>query len=90
MTTTPQTVIHVGVALVEGTVTLTLAAADEARVLLPVTPEFARWLASQLLGAAKAADPAGHTAILDELAKFVQAHDALISMDFDEQGPRRH
>jgi len=48
--------------------------AEQATVPVPLTPAAARALASQLLGAAAAADPAGHEQILQAIAdEFTRA-----------------
>lgn len=46
---------------------------EDARIELPIQPALARALASKLLGAAKAVDPAGHDAVIAGIREVVAA-----------------
>lgn len=66
--------LDVGVELADSIIYLVVRgslAGEDALMPVPVTPKAARALASRLLGAAAAADPAGHQAILDGIAQAV-------------------
>lgn len=49
--------------------------AEEATVRVPLNGMEARALSSLLTGAAAAADPAGHQAVINQIAEMVQAHE---------------
>jgi hypothetical protein len=79
--------LGLGVELIEGVVHLTIRGTlgpDDTVARVPISPALARFLASQLLGAAKVADPDGHAEIVEAIGREVEWHQVLTNLPPDD------